>query len=64
MYGDAFVRRHVSTRELPAMLAQYGITWTLLTPWNPHLVALDRMPGWRRLYADDRAVVHVRDAQN
>jgi hypothetical protein len=24
---------------------------------------LDHLPGWRRLYADDIAVVHVRDQQ-
>jgi len=23
---------------------------------------MDRLPGWRRLYADETAVVHVRDA--
>jgi hypothetical protein len=38
------------------------IAWTFLPP-NQKLVGwLDRQPGWKRLYADAYAVVHVRDA--
>jgi hypothetical protein len=42
-------------------LARYGIAWTIFSP-DSHIVAtLDREPGWRRLYADKVAVVHVRE---
>jgi hypothetical protein len=67
-YGDAFVRRffeatQVPTDRLPHVLAEYGITWTLLPPTYPAVVLLDYLPEWRRIYADDIAVVHVRNDQ-
>jgi hypothetical protein len=65
-YGDAFTRRYVEALvakdgQLPQLLAQYGITWTLLRPSRPAVALLDHLPGWRRLYADDIAVVHLRE---
>ena len=67
-YGDAFIKRYVDATlllsgELPQLLTEYGITWTLLTPRNPTVVLLDYLPGWRRFYTDDVAVVHVREDQ-
>jgi len=41
--------------------SEYRTTWTLLPPNRPAVVLLDHLPGWRRLYADDVAVVHVRE---
>lgn len=61
MYGDAFVKRYATAGELPGLLEQYKITWTLLDPPDPRVALLDRLPGWRRLYGDDIAVVHVRE---
>jgi hypothetical protein len=66
LYGDVFIRRfveatQVSSDQLPQLLSEYGITWTLFSARRPAAVVLDRLPGWRRLYADDIAVVHVRD---
>ena len=49
-----------SSGSLPAMLDKYRITWTLLRAGTPAIALLDRMPGWRRVYADDTAVVHAR----
>jgi hypothetical protein len=65
LYGDEFVRRYVKAMllesdELPKLLDQNGITWTLIAPERPAALLLDYLPGWRRLYADDVAVVHVR----
>jgi hypothetical protein len=65
-YGDAFIRRYIEATnglndQLPALLDEYGITWTLLNPSTPGVSLLDHLPGWRRLYADDVAIVHVRD---
>jgi hypothetical protein len=67
MYGDAFVKRfseatNARSGELAQLLDQYRIAWTLLEPQSPGNVLLDHMPGWRRLYADKVAVVHVRAA--
>lgn len=67
MYGDALLQRYldaISLRapdKLPALLDDYRIGWTLLAPGTPALYALDRMPGWKRVYADRVAVVHMRD---
>lgn len=61
LYGDAFLQRYAGVGELPALLERYDIDWTLLAPRNPRLALLDRLPGWRRLYADSTAVVHVRE---
>ena len=68
LYGDAFIKRYVeamtlTSDQLPQLLAEYGITWTLISPNRPAVVLLDHLPGWRRLYADDIAVVHVREDQ-
>jgi hypothetical protein len=65
-YGDAFIQRYVEatavfSNQLPVLLDEYGITWTLLHPKTPGVSLLDHLPGWRRLYADDVAVVHVRE---
>ena len=67
LYGDAFIKRHVeamllTSDELPRLLDQYGIAWTLIAAERPAAILLDHLPGWRRLYADDVAVVHVRGA--
>jgi len=65
LYGDEFIKRYVQAMllesdELPKLLDQYGIVWTLIAPERPAALLLDHLPGWRRLYADDVAVVHVR----
>ena len=61
VYGDGFLKRYETVGELPALLTQYKIVWTLLEPENPRVALLDLLPGWRRLYADDLAIVHVRE---
>ena len=68
-YGDAFIARYVNaitggTDELPSLLDQYQITWTLLSPKIPANAVLARLSGWRRLYADEVAVVYVREQSN
>jgi hypothetical protein len=65
LYGDEFIKRYVQAMllesdELPKLLDQYGVGWTLIAPERPAVLLLDHLPAWRRLYADDVAVVHVR----
>jgi hypothetical protein len=66
MYGDAFLKEYVQALELrtsdslPKLLAKHKIAWTLLPPNTAAIALLDRLPEWRRLYADKTAVVHVR----
>lgn len=67
MYGDALLKRYLDAlnltdpEALPRLLADYHIGWTLLERGTPAVAVLDRLPGWRRIHADDVAVVHVRD---
>lgn len=66
MYGDAFMRDYgrITAPEpaaVDAAFARYGIAWTLLQPDHPMIRLMDARPGWKRLYADDVAVIHVRE---
>lgn len=65
MYGEAFLSRYMKATGgektvLDDVLQRYGITWTLLQPEDGAVAVLDHMAGWRRVYADDYAVVHAR----
>jgi hypothetical protein len=66
LYGQAYVLRHdhaLNLQNVPdflRLLDEYNIRATLLTPSTPAVGLLDRMPEWKRAYADDIAVVHVR----
>ncbi len=65
MYGDEFFAAYVKatkpdTAALKDLLANYRIAWTLFPASDRAATAMDQQPGWRRLYADKYAVVHVR----
>lgn len=66
LYGGAFTLRHdraLSLQNLPdflALLDEFKIGTTLLAPATPAVALLDRLLDWKRVYADDIAVVHVR----
>ena len=57
-YFDAVKGRNVD--ELLRLLEAFQIDATLLAPSSPAAQILDHIAGWRRLYADDTAVIHVR----
>lgn len=67
LYGDTFLRAYgaainlESPELLPQLLEKHRIAWTLLSPGTPAVSLLDRLPGWRRIYADKIAVMHMRD---
>jgi len=61
MYGDEFMRRYLAVDQLTGLLEQYHIAWTILYPGNPRTTVMDNLAGWKRVYADATAVVHVRD---
>lgn len=46
---------------MAATVARYRAAWTIYPSGSRSAAALDRLPGWHRLYADANAVVHVRD---
>ena len=58
-YFDAVTAKDVET--LLRLLDVYKIDATLLNPTLPATRVLDHIAGWKRLYADDLAVIHVRD---
>jgi hypothetical protein len=65
MYGAEFVgnylRAAAGDREaLERILGQFSIAWTILPPGSPANAILDAL-GWRVLYRDNAAVVHVRE---
>jgi hypothetical protein len=64
MYGDAFLGRFREIADqkdgaLAAALAEWPIAWTIFGPDSAVVPLLDRQPGWRRLFADNTAVVRV-----
>jgi hypothetical protein len=65
MYGNDFLAAYIAAERgdatvLATLLDRYHIAWTLLQAQAPAVAALDRLPGWRRAYADSQAVIHVR----
>lgn len=65
LYGDDFLAFYLQIirpdrAAFEAALRRYRVAWTLLPPSSPCVALLDLMPGWRRVYADDYAVVHIR----
>lgn len=66
LYGERFVLAHDNALRLRdvgkflALLDTYRIDATLLDPSSPAVHLLDRLNGWRRVYGDGDAVVHMR----
>ncbi len=62
MYGDAFVTdddliQRAGQVAIDRAIKRYGIRWAIVPP-NLYLTgALERMPGWKQIYADKTAVV-------
>jgi hypothetical protein len=69
LYGGQFIVRYnraISLADLPdflELLDQYKFRATLLAPDTPAVALLDRLPDWQRVYSDDVAVVHKRQAE-
>lgn len=67
LYGGDFIKRHVEALALTdgdtfeAQLEHWAIDWTLLRPNQAANRLLARLPGWRRAYADESAVIFVRE---
>ena len=66
MYSTDFLKNYDRLEAgdgaaLTATLSRYHIAWTIFPAGSPTAAALDRLPGWHRLYGDANAVVHVKD---
>ena len=68
LYGEAFDVAYYRAMQLKdvngllAMLKTWDIDAVLLTPHTPAVGLLDNIGGWRRAYADENAILHVRTA--
>jgi hypothetical protein len=68
LYGEQFVLAYVNALQLRnvgkflTLLDTYRIDATLLDPSSPAVHLLDRLDGWRRVYSDGDAVLHMRTA--
>ena len=65
MYGNDFLAKDYQAERgdeaaLRELLGRYDVAWTLLLPGAGAVGRMDRLPGWERVYADDRAVIHRR----
>jgi len=60
MYGGRFMQRYQSLDEQVPILEQYRIAWTIFERSSSQALVMDLSPGWKRAFADDIAVVHVR----
>lgn len=66
LYGEQFVLDYYAALDardvgqLLDLLDKYRIDATLLSADSPAGNALDHLKGWKRLYKDDIAVIHVR----
>lgn len=64
LYGDSFMFDYQAIMDgdgaaLRRASERWGIRWTILSPSDNLVRVLDRDEGWRRIYADEWAVVHV-----
>lgn len=65
MYGDAFTLNAAKiekgdVRRFQAAVAEWGLRWAILHPDQALVRALDDDPSWRRIYADQYAVIFAR----
>jgi hypothetical protein len=65
LYGNDFLAAYLKaergdTAVLAGLFDRYHVAWALLQTQSPAVPALDRLPGWRRVYGDDQAMVYRR----
>ncbi len=66
LYGNDFLAAYLAAERgdatvLGHLVDRYRPTWALLQAQSPLVAAFDRLPNWHRVYADDQAVIDVRN---
>jgi len=67
LFGRDFIRRYADTiglrggESLEQLLERNRVDWTFMPPDQPANRLLARLPGWRQAYADEVAVIFVRE---
>jgi hypothetical protein len=64
LYGDSFMLEHHAAVQgdgevFERARRKWGIRWTILAPDDGLVRVLDGKSGWRRVYSDEFAVVHM-----
>ena len=68
LYGEQFEMAYLRALDLKDvniflnLLETYDIDAVLLTPATPAVTLLDHLDGWQRVYTDENAVLHMRQA--
>ncbi len=66
IFLNGFITSVADTRKIgneklfEGQLEKYSIKWTMLAGDDPRTVMLDRMAGWKRVYQNELAIIHVR----
>lgn len=60
-FAKTFMRGPATAEEFQAALRKFDIGWTLLPPGDERIALLDNLAGWKRVYADEYAVIHARE---
>jgi hypothetical protein len=64
LYGDAWLDQYARAinadqATVNRLFRDYRVAWTMLEPHDPLVAALDRRPGWRRIYADAHTIIQA-----
>ena len=66
IFQNGFITSVADTQKLgnekllEGQLEKYRIEWTMLAADDPRPIMLDRMAGWKRVYQNELAIIHVR----
>ena len=66
LYGDGFLVRYgkliePDPQEVKRVIRAYDVGWTIFAKHSRVIGIMDATAGWHRIYADNFAVVHIRD---
>jgi hypothetical protein len=66
LYGNDFLAAYLAAERgdasaLGRLIDRFHPAWALLQAQSPLVATFEAQPHWRRVYADDRAVIDVRD---
>ncbi|WP_290541662.1 hypothetical protein [Aestuariivirga sp.] len=56
--SKAFEASEKDEKSLVDILQKYDMRWTIFPPGDPRTKMLDKLPGWKRVFADKNAVIH------
>jgi hypothetical protein len=61
-FAGKFMKGPDSEDAMAEALRHHDIAWTLFEPKDHRAAMLDKLPGWKRVFGDEFAVIHQRQA--